>query len=318
VQILRAVWVQQVYAPAPDGRVRWREPGDQPPSAQLIVSPYDPEARLSTKGEQSWVGYKVHVTETCDEDTPHLITHVETTPATTQDEQVLDPIHTALAAQGLLPRDHLVDRGYVDSERVRTSQRDYEVRLVGPMAVDGSWQAHAKQGYAAACFAIDWEAHRVTCPAGQQSSLWNPKRNKAGAPVIQVQFAPATCAGCTVREQCTKAVKTGRSLTLLPQEAHLAVAARRAEQQTPAFKAAYAARAGIEGTLSEGLRLGDLRQTRYRGAAKTRLQHILIAVAVNVRRLVAWWRGDDRATTRTSAFAALAFRARVPVGALAA
>jgi transposase len=98
-------------------------------------------------------------------------------------------------------------------------------------------------------------------------------------------------------------------LTLLPQEAHLAVAARRAEQQTVAFKAEYAVRAGIEGTLSEGLRLGDLRQTRYRGEAKTRLQHILIAVAVNVRRLVAWWQDRPRARTRRSAFAALAFQA---------
>jgi len=33
-----------------------------------------------------WVGYKVHFTETCDEDFPHLITHVETTQASIQDD----------------------------------------------------------------------------------------------------------------------------------------------------------------------------------------------------------------------------------------
>ena len=62
------------------------------------------------------MGYKAHATETCDDDTPHVITHVETTPATTPDDNMLEPIHAALAAQALLPRDHLVDCGYTDAE----------------------------------------------------------------------------------------------------------------------------------------------------------------------------------------------------------
>ena len=42
----------------------------------MIASPYDPDARYSTKRGIAWVGYKVHLTETCDEDQPHLITQV--------------------------------------------------------------------------------------------------------------------------------------------------------------------------------------------------------------------------------------------------
>lgn len=82
VAVLRLVWVQQFYAPDADGVIRWRDTDDQPEGADLIVSPYDVQARFSMKREFGWVGYKVHLTETCDEDLPHLITHVETTRAT--------------------------------------------------------------------------------------------------------------------------------------------------------------------------------------------------------------------------------------------
>ncbi len=93
VQVLRKVWVQQFHAPEEDRTVRWRQVDDLPPAGQLIVSPYDTQARTGNKREKRWVGYKVHITETCDEDTPHLITHVETTSATATDEAALEPIH---------------------------------------------------------------------------------------------------------------------------------------------------------------------------------------------------------------------------------
>ncbi len=138
VQVLRAVWVQQFYALDAEGQVRWRSAEDRLPNAQLIVSPYDPAARLSTKRDMDWVGYKVHLTETCDADAPNLITNVETTPATTQDCQALTPIHQALAEWELLPREHLVDAGYVDAPRLVESRRDHQVQLVGPAPADTS------------------------------------------------------------------------------------------------------------------------------------------------------------------------------------
>lgn len=64
--------------------------------------------------------------------------------------------------------------------------------------------------------------------------------------------------------------------------------------------------ADIEGTISQGVRAFTLRQTRYRSLAKTRLQHIAAAAALNLERLVAWFLDTPRATTRTSRFAALA------------
>ena len=81
VEILRIVWVQQFYAPI-DAKVKGRSPSDMPPSTIAIHSPYDVEAHYSSKRSVNWVGYKAHVTEICDEDLPHFITHVQTTLST--------------------------------------------------------------------------------------------------------------------------------------------------------------------------------------------------------------------------------------------
>ena len=76
----------------------------KPPSALLIQSPDDLEARYRTKRDTHWVGYKLHITETCDADRPDLITQVLTTPATTQDCVVGPTIQQDLAERDLLPR----------------------------------------------------------------------------------------------------------------------------------------------------------------------------------------------------------------------
>ena len=72
-----------------------------------------------------------------------------------------------------------------------------------------------------------------------------------------------------------------------------------------AGKTLYRRRAGIEGTLSQGVRAFGLRRTRYRGLPKTHMQHVATAAAMNIERLVAWLEERPRATTRTSRFAAL-------------
>jgi transposase len=94
-------------------------------------------------------------------------------------------------------------------------------------------------------------------------------------------------------------------MTLRPREQHIALQEARQRQMTPAFKASYARRSGVEGALSQGVRVCDLRQSRYIGRARTRLQHIIIATAINLIRVVAWLMEMPRARTRQSAFAAL-------------
>lgn len=119
VDVLRRVWIQQFYCSTIPGAetLRWRTVDESAPSAQLIHSPYDHEARYSSKGETSWVGYKVHISETCDPHRPHLITQVITTAATTQDSVMGPTIQHDLAQRDVLPATHLLDGGYVDAQR---------------------------------------------------------------------------------------------------------------------------------------------------------------------------------------------------------
>ncbi|HEU5376418.1 MAG TPA: hypothetical protein VFV38_13320 [Ktedonobacteraceae bacterium] len=151
---LHRVWEEQ-YTDLSVETIRFRETKDLDIPANLIASPYDPDARFSTKRGMDWVGYKVHFTETCDEDQPLLITHVETTVASIQDDQVLKGIHQALSRQDILPAVHLVDADYTDAEGLVSSQRDYGITLLGPVAADASWQARAGEGFDKASFLID-------------------------------------------------------------------------------------------------------------------------------------------------------------------
>ena len=78
VDTLRIVRLQNYYRTEDD--IRWRSSDDIPPSALFVNSPHDLDARMGRKYTNSWTGYKDHLTETCEDDSPPLITHVETTP----------------------------------------------------------------------------------------------------------------------------------------------------------------------------------------------------------------------------------------------
>ncbi len=305
VQTLRQVWVQQFYAVALEQPMQWRTAEDLPPAPLLISSPYDPDARYSKKRETEWTGYKVHVTETCDDDTPNLITDVLTTVAPISDCTVLPDIQTNLAARGLTPGEQIVDAGYMTSDHVLTSQADHHIDLLGPMAEDRSWQAQAGEGFAAAQFVLDWDAARATCPQGKTSVAWDERQDRHGHGIIHIKFAPHDCHTCPVRARCTRSATQARQLQIRERDHYEALQAARQRQQTELFTEQYARRAGIEGTISQGTRMGDLRRSRYIGAAKTRLMQLLVAAAMNFVRVAAWLAETPRSRTRSSAFAAL-------------
>ncbi len=197
VEVLRRVWLQQ-YTWLNEQLV-WRNPDSSglPPNSICIESPYDIEARNSSKRGMNWTGYKVHLTETCDEKSPNLVTNVETTSATTPDGEVTSTVHQKLAAKNLLPDEHLVDAAYVD-----------------------------------------------------------------------------------------------------------------------AYQLVESSRSGIEGTISQAVRRLDLRRTRYWGLAKTHLQNVATACAINLSRFFASSNQIPKAQTRTSTLAALRFQGNHPCEAL--
>jgi transposase len=304
VQTLRDVW--RVHYAREDGGPRWRAGAELPPVGERLQSPYDPEMHYSTKRQLEWSGYKVHVTETCDDGTAHLITHVKTCPAMQQDMTSTAEIHERLAAKGLLPAEHFVDSAYVDAALLVGSRRDHDVSLEGPVRAVSSWQARMGQGYDLPHFAIDWERERVTCPQGKTSVTWRARRRDDSGPRIQAQFSRSDCGACAARALCTPAKDARRSVYFHPREEHEALSTARVRMHDPAWKERYRVRAGVEGTLSQGVRAFGMRRSRYVGLAKTGLQEVCVAVAMNVSRVVHWLDGLPRAKTRVTRFAALA------------
>jgi transposase len=131
-----------------------------------------------------------------------------------------------------------------------------------------------------------------------RSVSWTPAKD-GERDVIKIKFAFADCGACTSRKQCTHTTRPRRTLTIRPQQEYLALQAARVREAREEFANQYGVRAGIEGTISQGVRAFGLRRARYFGQAKTRLQHILTAAAINLVRLAAWFAGDISSTTRT-------------------
>lgn len=303
IETLREAWKQQFVREK--GKVRLRTGKELAPSGQRLNSPYDPEAHYGNKRSVEWVGYKVHFTETCDEDQVHLITQVETTSAVVPDVEAGEPILKELKEKGLLPEEHIVDGGYVDIEYVMKSETKYGVSVIGPVRPDPHWQARATDGFDASRFEIDWDQQQVTCPGGHKTQHWSSLQKSRGEGWFQVRFSPMQCGPCPLREQCTKSPH-GRALLLRPRAEYETLVSSRQQQQTINWKKQYDRRAGIEGTLSQGIRAFGLRQARYIGQRKTHLQNLLTAAAININRIVAWLNEIPQEKTRVSHFAKLA------------
>lgn len=329
VQVLRTVLIQNFHLDR-DGQgrevIRRREAGLEsglPPAHIKISSPYDTDARWGVKDDLAWLGYKLHITETCEDppgcgcgpdpaaarsrrcahDTrPNLITHVATTSATVPDVKMTTPVSQALHGKDLPPARHYADSGYASPEAMAEAAR-LGIILVTPLLADRSRQARENSGYDRSAFTIDYDARTATCPQGQASHGWYDSAIR-GKPAIIIQFHARTCRPCPARAQCTTA-KGGRGLTLPPRDQYELQAAARAAQDSKHWQEDYKRRAGIEAAISQAVTVTGSRRARYRGLARTRLEHVCSAVALNLWRLDAYWNDTPVNRERTSHLARL-------------
>ena len=262
-----------------------RGPGDR------VESPYDIDARFRSKSGTSWTGYMVHLTETCDAGAPRLVVHADTTPANVHEALRTAPIHDALAAKGLAPSEHLVDSAYVSADHLVAARERHGIDLVGPGRPNLSWQSRSDGGrvHAPADFTVDWDRQVVRCPEGMESTSWGEytKRQGGGPALIRVQFRAGRTAGPAHRAPAAPE----RARSTRAARAAAAARARSARGRpgpagtTEAGRRLYAQRQGVEGTISQAVRAFGLRRARYRGLAKTGLQHVATAAALNLDRL---------------------------------
>jgi len=213
-----------------------------------------------------------------------------------------------------------VDTGYVDAHLLVESQQRHAIELFGPTRYNPSWQAR-EGGYDQSQFVVDWQKEQATCPEGKVSVWWGENRPKAersrtdsskdsSGPDertrLKVRFSQSDCAACHNRAKCVRS-DAGRARTLmLPvQKCYEALQKARTLLSSEERRAEYRKRAGIEGTLSQGIRHCDLRHSRYRGLHKTNFQHVMTAAGLNVLRAVNHLSGEPLALTRKSRFARL-------------
>jgi transposase len=193
VDVLRRVLVQNcTRIITADGREvirrREKEPeGDGlPPGHIRIASPYDTDARWGAKREEFWLGYKLHVSGTCDDAPPcncarafaaarpaaegavagrpgshdrtcahlvfpNLITHVATTDATVTGNQMTSAIDDELAGKNLAPGRHYLDSGYLSAALVVSERARRGIALIGPLLADTSSRIQEEDGPDGAC-----------------------------------------------------------------------------------------------------------------------------------------------------------------------
>jgi transposase len=308
VETLRKVWQQHYTRDDEDDEIRWRQGKETFRAAASIESPYDTEAKYSRKDETKWTGYKVHLSETCDEHLPHLITNVHTTVATTQDVDCTADIQETLHEKDLTPSRHLVDAGYIDADLLVQSASKYGIELFGPTRVNSSWQSR-EGGIDTTQFKVDWKNRKVTCPSGKQSVDWLEceikERNRQR--VIKVKFRRKDCLNCENRVRCVRSeIGAPRQLLLQAKEFHEALKQTRTMFSSEEGRHEYRQRAGIEGTLSQGIRRGTIRRSRYIGLQKTHLQEVATAAGINLLRSINFLHDKPAAKTRISRFARLA------------
>jgi transposase len=314
VGLLRRVWarhferVETGPGDGVSGGARLR-PVQNLGSGDRVETPYDADARFRTKRGTNWTGYMVHLTESCDEGKPRLLLHAETTPANVADAVRLSPIHDALVAKGLVPSEHLVDAAYISAELLVAARERHDIDLVGPARPDPSWQSRDGAAFGAGDFVVDWDRRVARCPEGKESTGWAVcGKTAGGSGYVRTNFRASDCRVCPSRARCTRSrdPHQGRVLTLLARREYEALAAARARESTGEGRRLYALRQGVESTMSQAVRACGLRQARYRGLAKTGLQNLATAAAINLDRIAAWFAGRPLAPTRTSRFAALA------------
>jgi transposase len=276
--LLRRV-LEEHYAPDEAGQLQTRPAGQV--TGDVISSPHEVQARYGNKGSHEWIGYKLHVTETVDEDLgARFITDMTVTPAFIQDNMPILDIQEHLSERQVPPARQYVDQGYMSGANLAASL-EQSIDLRGFIR-DGN--VTKPEGFRLPDFSIDVAKRQATCPAGQEAIGWSAVGPRVKNNVAFLVSFGKQCQACPFfgPNLCTDK-KAGRTIAISRQ--HDLITARRAESATEAFHQDMHLRAAIEGTLSELVRAHAARRARYRGLPKTQLQATFTAAATNLKRL---------------------------------
>lgn len=293
-EVLEEIFKQQMILVG--GKWRLKDDDESETNGERIATPHDPDARFGRKGEEGWLGYRTHFTETFTPSAPRLITNVLTVQAHVDDSETLAEIHEQLMKRRVAPLEHLVDAGYSNIEAIDWSEGMLGIRVIAPIKPDTGWQARENKGFAQDNFKIDFQRKVATCPAGARNTSWSVRKEDKA---ISIRFKASVCKACPFSEDCTKGTQ-GRTLYVKEESLFRRLKQKREEQSHKEFAELYKARSGVEGTHSQAVRGAGFRVTPYAGLAKTALKAICVGAGLNLMRAASWLLGDKPAQTRLS------------------
>ncbi len=243
------------------------------------ISTTDPEAQLArNKSGVSELNYKEHRMV---DDARGVITAVAATSSNVADGSQLPGLYEQhLATSGLKQAQVTVagDHHYgTAANYLYCAQQGLRAHLA-----DASANLEERGKLPVSQFIYEPGQDRLRCPAGHYLVL-HQNRPEEHAKVYLIED-PAHCAGCALREQCTKS-KRGRSIQRHVQAE--VVEAARAQASSPAGKYSRKRRRHVmEGSFADAFNNHGAKKARWRGLARQRIQTWLIAAVQNLRILL--------------------------------
>lgn len=270
--LLKRLYEEQCVAPKTDDPARIELV--EKPSSSSLQSPSDPDVTYGHKGK----GYEVQLTETCVPDNPfQVVTAVNVNGANESDQhQVIPQLEQVERTCGAPPEELHADAGYGSGDNILEA-RQRGTELKAPIGSNGP-----EQGVTLGDFEFDAAGEQVLrCPVGEV-----PIAQEAGRGRVKLAiFEPEACERCPLLGICPTECRGLRRVLpfTLPD---VAVARRRAEQQSPEFKERHKIRSGIEATNSELKRCHGLGKLRVRTEPRVTLSARLKGLGLNIKRYV--------------------------------
>lgn len=246
----------------------------------LRISGTEPEAMVQRlkRGHGFAASYKPSVLANSD----RIITAFEVDPS--NETKVIAPmLDQSVRVTGSHASELLLDAGYFDDEVIEaTLERD--ISLLCP---EGQWPAKAKEDglYPKSAFHYDAQTDTYRCPAGQTLLLFSKSVRTASTRALSVYAAASSCAGCTSRARCTKAVQ-GRRIKRYPEDEQRE--ALRVVMQHHQARRIFSQRKAIVEPVFSSLRgQQGLGRFRRRGLRAVKREFALHVMAHNLSRAVA-------------------------------
>lgn len=264
-------------SPASGETIKTRKPSQAMDADHTLQSPFDPDAAYGHKG----TGYSLHLSETCRNDGPEIITDFHLVSANQNDFDKAKVLLGNLDHTDRLPTTAYVDAGYITASSLEDAE-NRGVELYGPAKTHISPDAIGRES-----FEFDGSGRVIRCP-NDQEPIDHRVLKYDNRRLLHAVFERPRCTECPLFEQCMSRKHTSR-LQVLPLEHKLTLRDRRlAAQRDDSWWEDYSTRSAIEATNSELKRRYGLRKLRVRRRPSVLLATIMKVIACNARR---WHRG---------------------------